>query len=87
MPELRSVGPIDEGPSCDCINPNSGCQFNWFDAIPCESNLSCWVSLDPRPRPVRRRPGLGRPFKPCIDGEHEPVCKKGKCTVGAHYKC
>lgn len=84
---LRTNGHVNEGPSCDCINPASGCQFNWFDAVPCKSELDCWISEDPRPRPVPRPKNLRRPFQPCKDGETAPVCEAGKCRIGPHYKC
>ena len=84
---LRTNPHVNEGPSCDCINPASGCQFNWFDAVPCKSELDCWVTSDPRPRPVARPKSLRRPFRPCKDGETAPVCEAGKCRIGPHYKC
>jgi hypothetical protein len=84
---LRTDRHLNEGPSCDCINPASGCQFNWFDAVPCKSELDCWISHDPRARPVPRPKNMRRPFRPCKDGETAPVCEAGKCRVGPHYKC
>jgi hypothetical protein len=84
---LRGNTRVNEGPSCDCIAPETGCQFNWFDAVPCKSALDCWVTEDPRPRPVPRPKHLRRPFVPCKDGVSEPVCEKGKCRLGNRYKC
>jgi len=84
---LRPNTHVNEGPSCDCINPASGCQFNWFDAVPCKSELDCWISDDPRPRPVPRPTHLRQPFKPCKDGTTAPLCQSGKCRIGPHYKC
>lgn len=84
---LRTNPRVEQGPSCDCIEPAKGCVFSWFDPIPCKSELDCWVDPSPRPHPVKRPAHLRRPFRPCKDGEIPPICEGGKCALGGGYRC
>ncbi len=91
VPENFRTNPgLSSGPSCDCITPERGCTFQWFEPIPCKTALDCWVAEEPRPHPIRRPPALRkRSFKPCTsDGEIEPECSSsGRCVLGPSYLC
>ena len=86
---LRFNKPVDIGPSCDCIRPDQGCTFEWFEPVPCTNDRDCWVSHSPRRHPIARPKELrGRDFRPCEDGEVAPRCGPAKqCIVGPAYGC
>lgn len=86
---LRVNRPVDVGPSCDCIQPDQGCTFAWFEPVPCISDRDCWVSHSPRRHPIPRPKELRRrDFEPCKDGEVAPRCgPAGQCIVGPAYGC
>lgn len=86
---LRYSKPVDVGPSCDCIRPDEGCVFQWFEPVPCTSNRDCWISPSPRRHPIARPRALRkRDFRPCEDGEVAPQCgPAGHCVVGPAYSC
>ena len=55
--------------------------------ISCETVDDCWASPDPGAAPIRRPDHLrGRAFKICHDGEGEPLCTHGFCTL-VFYEC
>jgi hypothetical protein len=80
---------VDVGPSCDCIRPDEGCVFQWFEPVPCKTTRDCWVSPDPRRHPIARPRALRkRDFRPCADGEVAPLCgPAGHCVLGPAYSC
>lgn len=86
---VRYSEPVEVGPSCDCLRPDAGCVFTWFEPVPCESDRDCWVDHLPRRHPVARPKALRkRDFKPCSDGEVAPKCGPEKrCVLGPAYKC
>lgn len=78
---------LSAGPACDC--ERAGCVYRYIDPIPCKSDRDCWVDENPRPHPVVRPRALrGRDFKPCDDGETEPLCNaQGHCVLGLRFSC
>lgn len=86
---LRTNPGVNQGPSCDCVTPASGCTFTWYEPVPCKTERDCWVEELPRPHPVKRPPHLrGRDFEACSDGEISPQCgKAGYCVLGPGWLC
>jgi len=86
---FRTNSGVDVGPSCDCLSPAKGCDFTWYEPVPCKTVRDCWVESLPRPHPVKRPGHLrGRDFKPCSDGEVSPQCSQaGHCVLGSHWSC
>ena len=61
------------GPYCAC---NGGrCEFGWVDAVPCQSDGDCWYERQPVVHPVGATKPRHLPFKPCVDGEIDSVCR------------
>jgi hypothetical protein len=69
--------------------PASGAAAEPGERIPCKTVRDCWVSSTPGRHPIARPARFkGRKFKPCRDGEAEPVCgDDGFCAVGRPLKC
>jgi hypothetical protein len=79
------------GIGCQCDTLNSWCTQIWRGEVACKTAKDCsWQHLNgegtnaapawfvPRPKPA--------PVRPCKDGEHDSVCKEGKCSIVA-WKC
>ncbi len=46
--------------------------------VPCKTDDDCWadgIRAIPRPKALR-----GKKFRPCVDGEHQPLCSPGRGT-------
>lgn len=59
------------------------------ERIPCKTVRDCWVSPTPYRHPIVRPARFKkRDFKPCVDGEAEPVCgDDGFCAIGRVAGC
>lgn len=70
------------GPLCGCSASDHHCHFYWVDPVPCRTEKDCWFDDNPVmhaiPRPARLK---SHKFRGCHDGEHEPACVKGRCTL------
>jgi hypothetical protein len=79
--------PPAEGPACGCVAGQ--CHVTWIEPVACRTNADCGIELLPVPRPVKAsRVKRGRPFRPCIDGERQPVCDtEARRCVMRTYKC
>lgn len=70
------------GPICRCLPKDSRCHLRWVEPVACKTADDCWLEelplLHAIPRPKRLK---GKKFRPCVDGEHEPACIQGTCTI------
>jgi alpha-tubulin suppressor-like RCC1 family protein len=76
-----------DGPLCRCDPASDQCRWEWRTPTPCQSNLDCWFGAEPGtlgPRPASLR---HHRFRPCVDGEREPICDHGACSWGRPYGC
>jgi hypothetical protein len=53
--------------------------------VPCKTDDDCWSKgAEPIARPKRLR---GKTFKPCVDGEHAPMCGGDGTCMTMGYRC
>jgi len=76
-----------EGPMCLCDHASGQCLFEWVDPVPCRRDFDCWFDYTPRLHPIRRPRRVRKRFRPCEDGENEPICRNGSCTFGMSFPC
>lgn len=77
---------VDQGIVCYCDDRDRRCAMLRVTPVPCESDASCAVRLDPRPHPVASSPA--RPHekgRACRDFTLSTSCERTNiCTMHRH---
>jgi len=78
----------EEGGACGCVK--NVCHYVWIEPIACSRDSDCALATEPVVHPVRAPPSKkkAKPFRPCKDGEREPICDptSRRCVVRG-WKC
>ncbi|MFT3766840.1 MAG: hypothetical protein QM820_15185 [Minicystis sp.] len=79
---------IDQGILCYCDDREHRCSTLHVPPVPCESDASCAVRLDPRPHPVAA--SVTRPHergRACRDFVFSTTCERTNICTMHHHTC